>query len=160
SGTRGETMKTSDKVQTPFADAALTLDSELLKFENLEKELGRLAIESDKGFERGLELLKDVEKCHKHIESGMKGLVSELDNARQRNEKAAEEIAQRAILIQQRKLKSDELYQRFKTLGEMAEQINEAVLKLKGKEEEIQKPDAQALLANGLPQVDQQLGVL
>lgn len=143
-----------------FGKAAITLDTELVLFEKLVGELNFVEVNSDKGLERGVFLLKEIHSCRERMEAGMRGLAQALDAARTRNESAEKAIVDRAQSIQSRQQEADSLFTRFKALGNMVQQINTSVASLRERTGDEMTDEAQSELASHFPEIETQLGVL
>lgn len=144
---------------SPFGESAVTLDVELSKFDSLSKELERLAVESDKGLERGITLVQEINSCRERIEVAMRTMAKALSEVQTRHQSLEALIAERSALVESRRQNADSLFSRFKMLGDMVEKINDKVAELRTNAGEISEEDRQEIIAR-LPALDTQMGTL
>jgi chromosome segregation ATPase len=153
-------MSSSAKVLSSFAESALQLDSDFLELERLSGQLERLDVNSDSGLDKAREILAKFGECGNRIGSGVQKLAKELEEARVRAEKAAELVAQRANVVQERQQIQDRLSEKFHTLTEMVRKVSQLIGQLKKAEGETMSDDERTQLAQQLPGFDSQLSVL
>lgn len=152
--------KQKTTVLSEFGEAALALDKEFLQMERLARELERLSNPSDKGLERAETLLAEVDVCRQKMAANMQTMAKALDFVRQRAESAETLIAERAAMVQERRLEAESQLQRYRLLAEMVGQITAAIMpfqRLKGGN--LSDDDRDALNSH-LPQINEQLGLL
>lgn len=145
---------------TEFGQAALVLDGEFRQFEALVRELEHLGVDSDKGLKRGLVLVAEINSCRGRLESGMKGLGAALESVRQRNEAAEKVVAEKSADVQERQLKSEQLFLRLKMLGDLVNEMNDGVVKFRDQAAAAEAGNAPADLPERFAQFDSQLGRL
>jgi len=143
-----------------FGQAAVTLDSALVEFEKLVGEFDRLVLQSDKGLERGLTLLDEISACRNRLEAGMQLLSQTLTQARTRNEQAEKIVAEKGMLLEGRRREAEQMFARFKTLGDAVVQINTSLIHLKDQAAAGMSDDDKAMLVNRFPEVGAQLEIL
>jgi chromosome segregation ATPase len=154
-------MATSNsKNLTPFAEAALTLDSDFAELEQLSGQLDRLSLESDTGLERAKKILAQFGECGGRIGDRLQNLAKTLDEARSGAEKAAQLIADRAVRVQERQQQNDQLAERFGTLNGMVRTISTALSQLKKPEGAKLSEEERTFLSEKLPELDQQMRTL
>lgn len=143
-----------------FGQAAVTLDAALVEFEKLVGEFDRLVVESDKGLERGLTLLDEIQACRNRLEAGMQALSQTLTEARNRNERAEKIVAEKGVLLEGRRREAEQMFARFKTLGDAVVQINASLIHLKDQAAAGMSEEDKALLVTRFPEVGSQLEIL
>jgi hypothetical protein len=149
-----------NKSQSPFAQAALDLDRDFTQFERLAREIERLSVNSDRGLERAGIMMGEIDAVRKRLETGMVALAKTLDDARERTEKAALTVSNRAQEIRERQLEAENMLTRYKTLGEMVKQITTALTQLRKPGAGEMTPEDQATLAKRLPEFNAQMDVV
>jgi hypothetical protein len=151
---------TKPNERSAFAQAALSLDSEFAEFERLARELEKLPIDSESGMERARKLLGHFEGVGERIDEGMHALARNLDEARQRTEAIAQQVTERARAIQERQVQTNEMFERFQKLSDMARQITVAVGQLMQPRETELSSEEKNLILSKLPEVDEKMGVI
>jgi hypothetical protein len=122
----------SVKDRSPFALAALALDSDFQELERLAGQLERHEYATDQDFEHARKLLAAFGECGQRIGGGVQSLASELEQARARAEKAAQVVGERSVLIQQRQDEAAGLLDAFQALAGKARELTESMQGLKG----------------------------
>jgi len=143
-----------------FGQAAVALDGEMRNFECLARELETLTIESDKGMDRGSELLTEIVDCRERLEVRMREMARALEQGRQRNEKAEQIIALRTQVWQQRRTEVEVLLERYKKLGDSVRVLNATVAQLRGPIVNVFTPEERENLQLHLNQATEPLAVL
>lgn len=133
-----------------FGQAALTLDGEFTKFDRLAQEIERLAVTSDKGLARAETLLVEIDACRSRLGAGMQSFARILEAARERCDKAAQVVADRAVEVQARQKEVESLLFKFQALGEMVREITVSLTDLRGASEEVETDADRASLATRL----------
>lgn len=150
----------TDKTRSPFVLAAIALDAEFDKFDQLTSELDRLNLDSDRGYERGLAILEELESCRGRFGPASQDLARTMEDARERTAQAAALVGERERLIGVRREKVDALLTRYKQLGELVQRVTTAASQLKTPAAGTISDEDKALLGMRLPELDQQLDVL
>lgn len=153
-------MTNLPKNLSSFGEAAVALDGEFQALEEIAREMERLTIESDKGLERGLQLLQEADGIRQRMTTSMQALAQTLEEARDRNEKAATIVAERAEQLQKRQRDSDLMLERYRALGELVKKAGEAIAQVKQPSTAELPPEQRALLMSKLPAFNDQLGIL
>jgi hypothetical protein len=143
-----------------FGRVALSFDELLHRFERLVDRLEGQAVDSDKGHERAVKILADVDACRVQMEIKMRELVTALAEVRERNEKAVDKVATLSVRVQARSAGQQKLVERFRTLGQMAQRLQQAVSDLKASSSDALVAERSTVLKSHLPEVDGQLQVL
>jgi hypothetical protein len=110
-----------------LAEAALALDRELRKFEDLAAQAARLKLSTEKNLERATEALTRAAESQDRIRLHVQELVSAVVATRQRQESDAASLMQRAQEIAARRKEFSEVLERMAGLGRMAQEIQEAL---------------------------------
>lgn len=112
-----------------LAEAALALDQELRRFEELAEQAGRVKLNSEKNLERATDALARAAQSQDRIQAQVQKLVAAVAAARQKQEAEAAALMARAHQIAQRRSRFGEVLQRMGGLGQMAKEVQE---RLKG----------------------------
>lgn len=115
---------TKDK-PSDLAEAAMALDHELRRFEELSAQAARLKLNSEKGIERATEALQRAAESQDRIHAQVQKLVAAVAAARQKQESDAAALIARAQQIAERRKQFGEVLQRMGALGQMAKQVQE-----------------------------------
>jgi chromosome segregation ATPase len=153
-------MKTQTGDLSPFAQAAMTLDSDFAELEQLSGQLDRLSLESDSGLDRAKKILSQFGECGERIGDRLQNLATTLNEARASAEQAANRIAERANQVQLRQQENDRMVERFNGLNGMVAKINAILLQLKKPEGAELSSEEKSFLNGKLPELDSQMGTL
>src|SRR3954467_2794770 len=108
------------KEMSPFAQSALALDFDFSELDRLSGQLERCSLESDQDFEHARKLLAAFADAGQRIGIGLQLLAKNLEEARQRAEKAATIVSNRAEAIKARQEASNQMLGRFLRLADRA----------------------------------------
>ena len=144
---------------SPFGQSALTLDNDFAELDRLSGQIERLSIESDSGMERAKELLVKFGECGQRISTGVQSLAKSLEETRSRAETAAQSVASRAALIQERHHENERMLDRFRSLGDKVREVSTALAALKAPAKGVTE-EGKALIAKQLPEFNAQLETL
>jgi chromosome segregation ATPase len=110
-----------------LAEAALALDRELRRFEDLAAQAARLKLSSEKNLERATEALTRAAESQDRIRAHVQELVAAVAATRERQESDAANLMERAQEIAGRRKEFSEVLERMAGLGRMAKEIQEAL---------------------------------
>jgi len=105
--------------------AALALDRELRRFEDLAAQAAQLKLNSEKNLERATEALSRAAESQDRIGAHVQELVEAITAAREKQERDASALMSRAQEIAARRAQFVQLLQRMAGLGQMAREIQE-----------------------------------
>jgi hypothetical protein len=108
-----------------LAEAALALDRELRRFEELSGQASRVKLNTEKNLERATEALSRAAESQDRIGAQVQQLVKAVAAARQRQEQEAAALMARAQEIAARRAQFSELLRKMGGLGQMAKEIQE-----------------------------------
>jgi hypothetical protein len=108
-----------------LSEAALALDRELRRFEDLAAQAGQLKLTTEKSLERATEALTRAAESQDRIHGHVQKLVAAVAVARQKQETDAQALMARAEEIARRRKEFAEVLQRMAGLGRMAVEIQE-----------------------------------
>jgi hypothetical protein len=108
-----------------LAEAALALDQELRRFEELAEQAGRVKLSTEKNLERATDALARAAQSQDRIQAQVQKLVAAVAAARQRQEAEAAALMARAHQIAERRARFAEVLQRMGGLGQMAKEVQE-----------------------------------
>ncbi len=148
------------KTYSPFGEAALALDYAFSEFERRATEIEKMNIQTDRGLERALTLLEELDGCGKQIGEGLKGLTSSLETVRARAEQAAQLVGVRAEAIQSRRSLGESMAKRITHLGEMVREVTSGVEKIKPPKDSDMTTEEKSMLAQSFEQFRNSLGIL
>lgn len=148
------------KSASPFAQAALALDSYASELERISNEITNLNIESDNGFERARRLLEKSEGVGKNIGEGMQTLTVSLEDLRQRIENSAQRVTASAVVVEQRHQLTEQLMERLRGLGEMAGKVTVTIDGLRLPKSHVLSEEDKNFISQSIPAFSSQLGVL
>ena len=141
-----------------LAAAAEGLDAELCRYEALATQLQRERLDSEKNLRQAVRALKELEDSEARIGQHLQTLVAAIATARERQEKQAMVVQDRAGQIKQRTVGLTDLLTQWGALGEAAAEVNRLVQQVAAT---IQKTGAEEQLdAAAFREVDDRLGRL
>lgn len=115
-------MSKQDKSE--LARAAEGVEAELEKFEALSERIRTAPLDSQKNLERFANMLKDVADTDEQLGEKVRVLVNAIAQARERQQKQAELVSQRAQELQERTSVFQRLIEQYANLGAQAAQLN------------------------------------
>lgn len=130
-------MTRTDK-PSDLAEAALALDRELQRFEELSANAARLKLSTEKNLERATEALARAAESQDRIQAHVQKLVGAITAARQRQETEASALMARAHQIAGRRAEFAEVLQRMGGLGQQAKEVQERLTSGKPDFDEVQ----------------------
>jgi DNA repair ATPase RecN len=110
-----------------LSEAALALDRELRRFDDLSAQATRMKLTSEKSVERATEALTRAAECQDRIHAHVQQLVAAVGAARQKQETDAATLMSRAEQIAARRKEFAEVLQRMAGLGQMAKEVQESL---------------------------------
>jgi hypothetical protein len=110
-----------------LAEAALALDQELRRFEELTEQADRVKLNSEKNLERATDALSRAAQSQDRIQGQVQRLVAAVAAARQKQEQDAAALLERARQIAERRTRFAEVQQRMGGLGQMAKEVQEGL---------------------------------
>jgi hypothetical protein len=116
-----------------LAEAALALDRELRRFEELSAQAAKVKLNTEKNLERATEALSRAAESQDRIGAHVQELVQAVTAARKRQEEEAAALMARAQEIAARRGQFSELLRKMGGLGQMAKEIQE-LLKGEGRD--------------------------
>ncbi|MDQ3262629.1 MAG: hypothetical protein M3Y59_03040 [Myxococcota bacterium] len=119
-------MSKSEK-ESELTSAASAVDEELLKFEELSERIRTAEMDSQKSLERFAGSLRDVADADERLGQKVRVLVTAIATARERQQKQAEMISNRAKELQARTQVFQGLIEQYAVLGTKAAELNQAV---------------------------------
>ncbi|HZX93670.1 MAG TPA: hypothetical protein VFE90_04085 [Myxococcales bacterium] len=111
--------------QSDLAEAALALDHELRRFEELSLQAARVKLNTEKNLERATEALSRAAESQDRISAQVQKLVAAVTAARQKQETDAAALIERAKEISARRTEFAGLLQRMAALGHAARDVQE-----------------------------------
>lgn len=124
--------------QTDLAEAALALDLELRRYDDLAAQAARVKLNTEKNLERATEALTRAAECQDRINGHVQKLVTAVAAARQKQEADAAALVARAHEIAARRQEFASLLQRMAGLGEAARELQELLKGGPGRLDEVQ----------------------
>ncbi|TMA31336.1 MAG: hypothetical protein E6J88_04195 [Deltaproteobacteria bacterium] len=131
-------MTKADK-PSELAEAALALDHELRRFEDLAAQAAHVKLNSEKSLERATDDLTRAAESQDRINAHVQKLVQAVAQARQKQESDAAALMARAQEIAGRRKQFAELLQRMGGLGQMAKEVQELLKSGPGNLDEVQQ---------------------
>jgi hypothetical protein len=110
-----------------LSEAALALDRELRRFDDLAAQAARMKLNTEKGIERATEALTHAAECQDRIQTHVQELVAAVGAARQKQETDAAALLRRAEEIAARRKEFADVLQRMAGLGQMARDVQDAL---------------------------------
>jgi hypothetical protein len=123
------------KTPSPLVLAAAALDDELRAYDALAEEGRHTPLNTEKGLERVLRVVRESTARNDSIQEKLRGLVAEIEEARLRQVGSLEALLEAARAVQARTEQREGLRQRFATLGESAAQVNTLANEVSAKRE-------------------------
>lgn len=131
-------MTKTDK-PNELAEAALALDHELRRFEDLAAQAARVKLNTEKNLERATEALSRAAESQDRINAHVQKLVGAVQAARARQESDAAALMARAQEIANRRGQFHQVMQRMGGLGQMAKEVQELLQEGAGRLDEVQE---------------------
>lgn len=131
-------MAKSEK-PSELAEAALALDHELRRFEELSIQAARVKLSSAKNVERATEALTRAAESQDRIQEQVKKLVAAVQAERQKQEVDAGALMARAQEIAARRARFAQVLERMGALGQMAKEVQTLLREGPGKLDEVQE---------------------
>jgi len=119
-------MHKSEK-ESELTAAAAAVEDELQKFEALSERIRTAEMDSQKNLERFANSLRDVADADERLGQRVRILVTAIATARERQQKQAEMISNRAKELQARTQVFQGLIEQYAILGTKAAELNQAV---------------------------------
>src|SRR5690242_11297737 len=113
---------TKDDKPSDLSEAALALDHELRRFEDLSAQAARIRLNTEKNVERATDALTRAAESQDRISARVQQLVAAVAAARQKQEADAAALVARAQQIAERRTRFGEVLQRMARLGQMAKE--------------------------------------
>ena len=126
-------MKKKDDERSEFLRAADALDHELVRFADLSRQIQKEPLGNQKSLDRAVSLFKQVTEAESTLRTAMTALVQALGAAQKQQQAEVELVNVKAIELEQRHASLLELNVRYEALGQVAVQVNQALLALGGK---------------------------
>ena len=117
-------MTKADKA-SDLSEAALALDHELRRFEDLAEQAAHVKLNTEKNLERATEALSRAAESQDRINAHVQKLVAAVQSARIKQESDAEALMARAQEIANRRAQFAQVLQRMGGLGQMAKEVQE-----------------------------------
>lgn len=127
-------MTSTPKPTSELSAAAVLLDQELRKFEELSDLAGRIKLNSEKNLERATEALTRAAESQDRIAAHVRSLVAAVSAARERQEQDANALMARAQEISRRRTRFAEIVEQMAALGGVAKEIQTLLQQEKSKE--------------------------
>jgi len=105
-----------------LAEAALALDQELRRFEELARQAGRAKLDTERSLKTATDALTRAAGSQDRVQARVGELVAAVAAARQQQEKDAAGLLERARTIAARRAQFAEVLQRMAGLGQMAKE--------------------------------------
>jgi hypothetical protein len=118
-------MMTKDAKPNALAEAALALDRELRRYEELSETAVKMKLNTEKNVERATEALARAAESQDRIHADVQALVAAVASAREKQETDAQMLIARAREIAARRGQFAELMQRMGGLGQLAKEVQE-----------------------------------
>jgi len=119
----------SESKPSALAEAALALDRELRRYQELSEAALRVKLGTEKNVERATEALSRAAESQDRINGHVQALVAAVSAARQTQESDAAALMERAREIAARRGQFAELLQKMAGLGTMAREVQELLKK-------------------------------
>ncbi|MGZ6141919.1 MAG: hypothetical protein ACXWLM_01215 [Myxococcales bacterium] len=130
---------TKDDKPSELAEAAMALDRELRRFEDLAAQAAKTKLNTEKNVERATEALQRAAESQDRINAQVQKLVAAVAASRQKQEADAAALIARAHEIAARRKQFVEVLQRMGALGQMAKEVQELLKEGPKNIEEIQQ---------------------
>lgn len=125
--------------QNDLSEAALALDQELKRFEELSTQAARVKLNTEKNLERATEALTRAAESQDRINAQVQKLVAAVQGARQKQESDAAALMARAEQIANRRAQYAQVLQRMGGLGQLAREVQELLKEGTARLDEVQE---------------------
>lgn len=113
--------------ETDLAGAAVSLEAELRRYEDLAAAIRRIPLSSQKNIEKAAHAVQEANESQRRVGTAIASLVSAITSVRDRHLATAEGVGEQAQRIAERSQEVNTLVQRYAALGEQAKQIGAIV---------------------------------
>jgi DNA repair exonuclease SbcCD ATPase subunit len=127
-----------------FGIAAVAFDQELQRFQQLTELARRTGLDSRKSLDKAAHAAEEATESHRRMAERMSTLAAEMQEVRDRNEKAVNDLNERKAEIAARMNEVGSLVERVNLLGKAATQVSKAVKRI-GAGAKADAPDRDAL---------------
>jgi chromosome segregation ATPase len=135
------TREDRDRAGGELADAALSLERELARFEELAAAARRVALDTRRGIERAAKTATEAAETQQRVNAALAALVAALGVARERYEANAAALAARGEEIRGRAARLEELFLSYAALGDEGKVINQLAQETAARQREATSPE-------------------
>lgn len=125
-------------MRNDLSEAALALDHELTRFEELAAQAARVKLNTEKNLERATDALTRAAESQDRINAQVQKLVAAVQSARQKQESDAAALMARAQEIAARRAQYAQVLQRMGALGGTAREVQDLLKEGAGKLDQVQ----------------------
>lgn len=141
-----------------LSGAAENLEDELRRFERLAEQINETELTSGKNLEKVAKQLQDVADLDDRLTEKVKTLVAAVTEARDRQQRSAQRIHERALFLQERTTVFQELLKRYEEIGKEAATLNEWLQDFAKRREASKGASANAELVGRLQELQEKMG--
>lgn len=141
-----------------LAGAAENLEDELRRFERLAEQIDGTELTSGRNLERVAKQLQEVADLDDRLTDKVKTLVAAVTEARDRQQRSAQRIHERALFLQERTSIFQELLKRYEEIGKEAGALNESLQDFARRREAQKSGSPNADLVGRLQELQEQMG--
>jgi uncharacterized coiled-coil DUF342 family protein len=140
-GRQGGVKEEREKGWGDLAEAAVALERDLRRFEELALAARKTPLDSRKGIERAAKTTTEAAAGQEGVDASLRALVSAITAARERHEANVAALQERGDEIRRRADELGALYERYSALGEEGKVINQLVMDAAAKQREATTPE-------------------
>lgn len=144
-------MKKKDDERSELIRAAEALDRELTRFTEISHQIQKEPLGNQKSLDRTVALFKQVSETEGQLRGAMNALVVAISAAQKSQQAEVELVNVRATELEARLTTFRDLHARYEGLGQVALQVNQALLALGGKK--LAEKESAAQVAGALPEL-------
>lgn len=143
-----------------LAEAAIALEREIDRFEELAATARRLALDTRKGLERAAKATTEAAGSQDRVNATLGALVTAINAARERHEANAVALQARGEEIRARAEEVSALYERWSAIGDEGKLVNQLVLEVAASQRGAATPAQFRALVTDLEGVEERMSTL
>jgi hypothetical protein len=149
-----------DRGQGELAEAALALEQEIDRFEELAATARRIPLDARKSLERAAKATTEAAGSQERVNVTLGALVTAINAARERHEANAVALQARGEEIRARAEEVSALYERWSAIGDEGKLVNQRVLEIAATQRSATTPAQMRAFVSDLEGVEEHMGKL
>ncbi len=154
---RAGAREARDRGLGDLAEAAIALEQEIDRFEELAATARRLPLDARKSLERAAKTTTEAAGSQERVNAALGALVTAINAARDRHEANAAALQARGEEIRARAEEVSALYERWSALGDEGKLVNQLVLEIAASQRDATTPAQMRTLVTDLESVEERM---